>query len=469
MIPGSFRPSPYVLARQEAIKEQMAREQAQAGQTPSAAGQIGGLMVGGKIASSMAPEAAALTAPEIISATRVPAAAELAAPEIVSAAHVGGEGATAASAAPLATPATAAIVAALAANNFYEQGGKEVLTGKGSTADYSNAALNLNPLTAPINFGLKTLGMESIGEKLFGGKHEDEIRRDSLRRNLRDLGFLTDGNNVALSDGSLFDIGQDGNASMGVLDPTRDGRELAFYDVNFGADGSISAANDLNPLAQILAGGDDKAANDLAGYLTNAALSGGDAGDNIRGFYERAGLNEREQAIERINQLAGSGALNPWEQVAYHNAINSYFGDDGSGSYDRSKLGQGPSEAHQAIYNQYGRPADEGNLATLEAFNAPTDAIAAALASDPGPSTMPAPSPAPTPTSDVGSYSDLINRYNAALKDPHTYGLKASDLSGLQLPAEYADPSFVVTEDALRGNPELQQFFTQIVGQMNAV
>jgi len=107
----------------------------------------------------------------------------------------------------------------------------------------------------------------------------------------------------------------------------------------------------LNPLAAILAGGDDQLSGQLTGYLQNAATSNGQGQENIQSFYEQAGLSDRQQAIDMVNQLKESGAIDDWEQVAYHNAINMQFGDDGSGSYDYSKLGQGPDASHKAAYD----------------------------------------------------------------------------------------------------------------------
>jgi hypothetical protein len=54
-------------------------------------------------------------------------------------------------------------------SNMYEGGGKDIIRGKGKSSDYTNLALDINPVTAPINMGLRLFGQKSIGKGLFGG------------------------------------------------------------------------------------------------------------------------------------------------------------------------------------------------------------------------------------------------------------------------------------------------------------
>lgn len=78
----------------------------------------------------------------------------------------------AASATPAATSgfsafAIPAAVAALYGNNIYESGGKEILAGKGKTKDWTDTALNVNPMTAPFNMASRFLTGNSLGSHLF--------------------------------------------------------------------------------------------------------------------------------------------------------------------------------------------------------------------------------------------------------------------------------------------------------------
>jgi hypothetical protein len=65
-------------------------------------------------------------------------------------------------------------------NNMYEGGGKDILKGKGKGEDYTNLFLDINPVTAPINMGLRALGMKSVGRTIFGGPSTGELQSQRL-------------------------------------------------------------------------------------------------------------------------------------------------------------------------------------------------------------------------------------------------------------------------------------------------
>jgi hypothetical protein len=325
-------------------------------------GTIGGLYAGNKIAgalmgsggpgaisnisTSMGPVEAipgggeALSTPEILAATRVPAGAG-------EAANFGLGSAGINAAAPyVAAPAAAytGYKTATGAKKMFD--GEEFDTGE-------KLAYALPTFGASLFFSPKDLWGS--------GKGEEQQKRDALRDHLLEAGFAfkDEGDKyhkVRLADGSSFNIGRDIGEGQGVIGP--EGRELNWFDLNWQEPGDIKDEGSqtqmvgrLNPLAAILAGGDDQLTNQLTGYLQNAATSNEQGQENIQSFYDQAGLSERDQAINLINELKASGAIDDWEQVAYHNAINMQFGDDGSGSYDYSKLGGDPSAAHQSAYD----------------------------------------------------------------------------------------------------------------------
>lgn len=66
---------------------------------------------------------------------------------------------------------TAGGAAALAAylSNIYEGGAKDIVKGKGKPRHFANLVMDVNPVTAPINMGLRLFGQKSLGNMLFGG------------------------------------------------------------------------------------------------------------------------------------------------------------------------------------------------------------------------------------------------------------------------------------------------------------
>jgi hypothetical protein len=135
----------------------------------------------------------------------------------------------------------------------------------------SAGALNAVPLLAQAVWGAGAL-RGALG----GKKHEDQYARDHVRSGLKDSGFVDDAYNVTLADGSKFDIGIDG------ADPR--------YNVDFNREGAGGAVAANQALGHYLTGG-GKLKDDFTGYLSNAAMSGGDVRANAKQFIATAGLD----------------------------------------------------------------------------------------------------------------------------------------------------------------------------------
>ena len=156
--------------------------------------------------------------------------------------------------------------------------------------------------------------------------------------NLNDKAKTGDSNHlIKLSDGSYYDIGQDGSDSRAfhngqaksisnlnkVLEKDREGLvgggELRPYEVDYTNDLDFMTSNSLGALQYIMGGGSklskDKAEmNQMMGYLTNGATSNiknrefteenfKSAMGNLRGFYANAGITNSDQAYNYLNQL----------------------------------------------------------------------------------------------------------------------------------------------------------------------
>ena len=136
----------------------------------------------------------------------------------------------------LGTYALPAAVAAWQLNNVWESGMKDIVRGKADKADWTNQAVNMNPYTAPINMGLRLFGKRSVGEMMKTGKSDAQQLRDDFRGDLKASGIADQDYNVTLADGSKFDIGKDGKATLTNIDGKTERR---YWNVD-----------ESNPLAQ---------------------------------------------------------------------------------------------------------------------------------------------------------------------------------------------------------------------------
>lgn len=131
-----------------------------------------------------------------------------------------------------------------------------------------------------------------VGSEVFGSsKDKDQMKRDTVRKELSKVGFLDKGFNLSLADGSKVNIGVDGKAKKeyGVLP---NGQAMHAFDLNQEDPLVQKLIPNVNPLVSVLAGGDRKLTSDFTGYLVRAAMSnaGGDynkALANVRSFYQQ--------------------------------------------------------------------------------------------------------------------------------------------------------------------------------------
>lgn len=184
--------------------------------------------------------------------------------------------------------------------------GKRIASGKANEDDMlKTAALAGGPTTAWV-----TPVADAFGIKIKTGKHKDQLRRDMVRDQLQKGNVIDDKFNLTLADGRKFDIGKDGGSKA--------------YNVDFNRAGAGDAVGLANPLASIFTRGDNKLKSDFAGYLANAAMSGGDAKANIRAQYDRAGINQ-QQAYKMLEEQG----LDTDTLRAYQHAVNQTFGNGG--------------------------------------------------------------------------------------------------------------------------------------------
>lgn len=201
----------------------------------------------------------------------------------------------------------------------------------------SGAAIGsyFGPWGAGIGAGVGGLAGLLASQFGHGPNYYDANKRGKAIGGLIDSGFLqaepggviTKGGrsfpqgSVELADGSRYNIGGDEQ----ITRVGSDGKQLHAYDVDFGNGtdiGNVVAA--INPIAGYLAKGDKKLTRDLAGYLTNAAVSSGDVMGNVRNFYRSLGMGH-DQIYGAIVEMQKSGQLDDERANAYRNGLDQLY------------------------------------------------------------------------------------------------------------------------------------------------
>jgi hypothetical protein len=148
--------------------------------------------------------------------------ASIAAPKIIGAKAVGGTATSGATtgASTLGSVGSVALPVALAvgtASNAWETGMKDILRGRGNREDWANQGVNMATGFLP-NMALRLMGKRSVGKMMTTGKSDAQLLRDDFRGDLKASGIADQDYNVTLADGSKFDIGKDGKATLTNID-----------------------------------------------------------------------------------------------------------------------------------------------------------------------------------------------------------------------------------------------------------
>ncbi len=181
---------------------------------------------------------------------------------------------------------------------------------------------------------LPTFGLSFLSNEFGSGKDKDQLARDAVRARMKETGFLgpDEGDyNLTLPDGSMFDIGKDGDNKL--------------YNVDFSQAGVDGVVRAVDPLAAIMTGGDAKLSRDYAGYFTNASMGGADPLANARALYEKAGL-DHSSAYGNVWNLYNAGKLDAARRDGYLDSLDQAFGvgayaGTGPQAFDASKPGSG--------------------------------------------------------------------------------------------------------------------------------
>lgn len=373
---------PYYQPQYSQYPQQLRRPEVETAPPPTPNMQLPGYLIGKYAANQFSTPAtvpsvgggAGVAAPNLVGASHIPSSSTLAAPEVLGASKLPANSSLLGGVGPAVGLAG---VAYAATKNFLDNGGKELVQGEVNKNNAINAVLDTNPVTGWINPIAKALGGKTLGKMLGGsGKGEDQQRRDAVRDKLEEAGFFGKNNEgyhtVKLADGSFFNVGRDIGENREVADSQ--GKKLHAFDLT-PEEIASEEVGALNPLIAAMVGGDDKLTSDFTGYLTQAARSKGDSKENVKSFYNQAGLGERELALNAINDLHAAGRIDDWEKVAYQNGINEFFGDDGSGSYKKPSQ-SGPHESHKSAYEAHFGTSEPQSSSSTDPSSYPTPSTA---------------------------------------------------------------------------------------------
>lgn len=164
-----------------------------------------------------------------------------------------------------------------------------------------------------------------IDEFLGSGKDKDQQSRDFYRKRSEEIGATKD-YKVTLVDGTQVDLGLDGGATY----KGKDGKELHAYDLDFSDPRAAQVAADLDPLAAILSGGNEKGRNDVASQFGKAALTSGDPRANALKFYADHGLGDAATVIQTLDDLVSRGKLSQEQRDIFANSANILFSGQGA-------------------------------------------------------------------------------------------------------------------------------------------
>lgn len=163
-----------------------------------------------------------------------------------------------------------------------------------------------------------------------GSKGRDQQVRDKLRDHFEKIGLASKNqagsHEIELADGSKFDIGRDGNEKL----TNSYGEERHYYDADLNDPKAREGIGYTQGVAAILSGqGEGKQKDYVTGMFTNAVTSNGDARENAKHIYAKAGL-DRDSALGIISQMEADekAKMKPETAQALRNGIIDLFGDE---------------------------------------------------------------------------------------------------------------------------------------------
>jgi hypothetical protein len=237
---------------------------------------------------------------------------------------------------------------ALAAYEGYQIAkiGKEAYYDNGTT-NQKRGYVAGGAVVGPVGLGVTAM-VHSFSKS---GKGEDQQIRDWVRTDWEGKGLIDKDHNITLADGTVFNVGQDGNSGIHeVRNPEqltrgKDGSihsgKATAYNVDYTNDLDYSSGMTGSTLQRLLYGGREKNLEDMAGQLGNAFLSSVGYGKdmtkenfdkvmfNARSAYARMGLTNKQDALMLLKAAAEEGRLSAADQAEALQTLNMMYDKDG--------------------------------------------------------------------------------------------------------------------------------------------
>jgi len=196
------------------------------------------------------------------------------------------------------------------------------------------------------------LGVQAVvGGLSKSGKGGDQQVRDWVRSDWESKGLIDKDHNITLADGSVFNVGQDGNSGThDVRNPEqltrgKDGSihsgKATAYNVDYTNDLDYSSGMTGSTLQRLLYGGRQKNLDEMAGQLGNSFLSSVGYGQdmtkenfdkvmyNARSAYARMGLTNKQDALMLLKAAAEEGRLSAADQAEALQTLNMMYDKNG--------------------------------------------------------------------------------------------------------------------------------------------
>lgn len=178
------------------------------------------------------------------------------------------------------------------------------------------------------------------------GKHEDQVKRDSVRSFFKNAGLADDKWQFTLPDGSVADMGIDGGGGLHTYrhsdkkvksDPDRD---LYAYDIDYTNDLDFFAGMGGIALSRIATGQDSQEVKQIGSQLGNLALgkTGYNADltpenftsvmQNLRAMYAKMGIGSKEEAYALSNQAFAEERIDEMGLIQAQQSFNMIFDND---------------------------------------------------------------------------------------------------------------------------------------------
>lgn len=319
----------------------------------------------------------------------------------------GGTGGGAAGGATAASESGIPSVGAVAGAVTFAAGAYQVYQGwgQGGAAGRTNGAIGGSMMAAGL-WGMGatnpyllggTVALSLLSGSIKTGKSGDQKARDGALSFLKERGAVGKDNTIRLPDGTVVDLGIDGGGNLHTAakpdylteEHKKQGRgaegKLNYWDVDYTNDLDYWSGTAGTSLTRLVAGGKNKAVDQLGGKIANGAIQNIGYGqemnpdnfnkwrDNMRSVYSQFGVKSKADAYQLVNQMFAEERVNDSDAVSMQQVLNILYDDNG---YDTAQtLSAGRHRGIQVATGDENRPASEtvsvgGGVSTPPTYSA---------------------------------------------------------------------------------------------------